>query len=190
MTAHQCLRTFISISEKKASSKSSIMLGQAIINAVIPTVVTHTLNYKFSGENISKEDSTLSILEEDIKTLVMLPNTVPENQKKMILSVILPTLTAMLDTPPFDNTLSPIHTVTILHLLALATTMPQVFKSTVAELPEHVRAKLEASVRYSVVLSQQIQQEQKQQELQRKTTYTEDIKQPTIHLKTNFSNFS
>lgn len=77
------------------------------------------------------------------------------------------------------------------HILELATNMPAVFKETVAQLPAETRSKLEASVRHSVVSNQQQQQRQMQQrESQLASRHDHDAKQPTILLKTDFSNFA
>ncbi|KAI9243889.1 hypothetical protein BDA99DRAFT_313791 [Phascolomyces articulosus] len=112
--------------------------------------------------------------------------------ESLLLSIVLPTLTTLLDPVSSTQETTDIHRAVITQILTLATSMPQAFKDTVSQLPDHVRIQLETSVRQSVLSSQQ-QQQQQQQKIQRQQEElqrNEDIKQPTIHLKTDFSNFS
>ena len=85
-----------------------------------------------------------------------------------------------------------IHHTVITQILALATNIPQAFKDTVSQLPEHVRTQLETSVRQSVLSSQEQQQKQQQkmQRQQEELQRSEDTNKPTIQLKMDFSNFS
>ncbi|KAG0181309.1 hypothetical protein DFQ29_008752 [Apophysomyces sp. BC1021] len=66
--------------------------------------------------------------------------------------------------------------------------MPQLFRDTMTQLSDDVRIKLEVAVRHSVA-SQQQQQELQQQELQQRASHrtADSSKQPTIHLKTDFT---
>jgi hypothetical protein len=105
-----------------------------------------------------------------------------------VLSVILPTLTCLLDDPPYNGHETKVHEATLVHLLAIATGTPAIFRDTVSKLPDHVRTKLEAAMRYSILASQEQQQKQRQKEQQLRAAY-EDSKQPTIALKMDFSNF-
>lgn len=105
-----------------------------------------------------------------------------------VLSVILPTLTCLLDDPPYNGHETKVHEATLVHLLAIATGTPAVFRDTVSKLPDHVRTKLESAMRYSILASQEQQQKQQQKEQQLRAAY-EDSKQPTIALKMDFSNF-
>ncbi|KAI8337918.1 hypothetical protein BC941DRAFT_28373 [Chlamydoabsidia padenii] len=95
----------------------------------------------------------------------------------------------LLDSPPFDDNLSPLHSTVMPHILTLATSTPESFRDTLTQLPRPIRDKLEASVRYNVVSSQQKEKRQ-QQELQQKASRIDDGKQPTIQLKMNFGNFT
>lgn len=104
------------------------------------------------------------------------------------MSIVLPTLTCLLDEPPYSGQESKIHEATLAHMLSLATNTPAVFRETVSKLPGHVKNKLETAMRYSILASQQQQQQQQLREQQRKAAY-EDSKQPTIALKMDFSNF-
>lgn len=106
----------------------------------------------------------------------------------IILSVILPTLTYLLDEPPYHGEESKVHEAVLAHLLSIATNSPGVFRDTVAQLPANVKTKLETAMRYSILASQEQQKKQKQKEQQLKAAY-EDSKQPTIALKMDFSNF-
>lgn len=106
----------------------------------------------------------------------------------MVLSIILPTLTCLLDDPPYNGRETKVHEATLAHLLAVATNTPTVFRDTVSKLPSNVKTKLESAMRYSILASQEKQQKQRQREQQLKAAY-EDSKQPTIALKMDFSNF-
>ncbi|KAF7731917.1 hypothetical protein EC973_007748 [Apophysomyces ossiformis] len=187
ITAHQCLRTLIALPEK-GNSGALVVLGQYMINVTIPHVVTHALAYKFSEE--SMEDNSTVFLDEDIQTLIVLVNSVPEAHRTALLSLILSTLTAMLDDSELDEPTA-IHSTTMTHILNLATSMPELFRDTMSQLCNEIRIKLEAAVRRSV-MSQQQKQQQRQQELQQRDIHRTDNsnKQPTIHLKTDFSNFT
>ncbi|KAL0078649.1 hypothetical protein J3Q64DRAFT_1765530 [Phycomyces blakesleeanus] len=87
MTAHQCLRTLISLPDKKSSSPALLGLGRSTVSTLVPHVVTHALSFKFSNENIEKDKARAGLLEEDIKTLITLPNCVPEEQSKISIAV-------------------------------------------------------------------------------------------------------
>ncbi|KAG2232739.1 hypothetical protein INT48_009265 [Thamnidium elegans] len=186
VTAHQCLRNFISFPEKKSAVPALAELGQAIINATLPFIITRILSFKENKNNTNEIE--LASYNEDIKTLLALLNGVQEEQKPLVLSIILPTLTSVLDDLPYNGNETKVHEATLAHLLALATLTPSAFRDTVAKLPNHVRIKLESAMRYSILASQEQQQKQQQKEQQRKAAY-EDSKQPTIALKMNFSNF-
>lgn len=106
----------------------------------------------------------------------------------LVLSVILPTLTYLLDNPPYNGHETKVHEATLAHLMAIATSTPAVFRDTVSKLPNNVKTKLESAMRYSILASQEQQQKQLQKEQQMRAAY-EDSKQPTIALKMDFSNF-
>lgn len=108
-----------------------------------------------------------------------------------VLCIILPTLTILLDDPPYNGTESRVHDASLTHLLSIATNMPAVFRETVLKLPHHIRVKLESAMRYSILEKQKQQQEQQQQikEEQQRRAMNEDHKQPTIALKMDFSHF-
>ena len=108
--------------------------------------------------------------------------------ESMVLSIALPTLTCLLNEPPYSGAETKVHEATLTHLLSIATGTPIVFRDTVAKLPTHVKNKLESAMRYSILASQQQQQQQQQKEQQRRAAF-EDSKQPTIALKMDFSNF-
>lgn len=186
LTAHQCLRNFISLPEKKSSVPSLAKLGQAIVNSTLAFVISRVLEFK--EEKINCDEAALATLDQDTKTLLTLITAVHEEQKSLVLSIVLPTLTCLLDEPPYSGQESKIHEATLAHMLSLATNTPAVFRETVSKLPGHVKNKLETAMRYSILASQQQQQQQQLREQQRKAAY-EDSKQPTIALKMDFSNF-
>ncbi|KAG1384801.1 hypothetical protein G6F60_002658 [Rhizopus arrhizus] len=184
-TAHQCARNFISLPEKKSDDQNLATLGQVMTSSILPFVVNHILEAKKQNDN---DTSTIQTLNENIKTLLTLSSSVQEDQKCSVLCIILPTLTILLDDPPYTGLESPVHHATLAHLLSTATNMPTVFRETVLKIPHHIRTKLESAMRYSILESHKQQQQRLQEEQQRKAAF-EDQKQPTIALKMDFSNF-
>ncbi|KAG1462345.1 hypothetical protein G6F46_004337 [Rhizopus delemar] len=184
-TAHQCARNFISLPEKKSDDQNLATLGQVMTSSILPFVVNHILEAKKQKDN---DTSTIQTLNENIKTLLTLSSSVQVDQKCSVLCIILPTLTILLDDPPYTGHESPVHHATLAHLLSTATNMPTVFRETVLKIPHHIRTKLESAMRYSILESHKQQQQRLQEEQQRKAAF-EDQKQPTIALKMDFSNF-
>lgn len=94
-------------------------------------------------------------------------------------------MTALLDQQGASKVVMP-------HIMTLAAEGPQIFRDAVYSLPLATRTKLENSMRQSILSSQQQQQQQlRQQEQQRNMNrYPDASRQPTIHLKTDFSNFA
>ncbi|CEP08433.1 hypothetical protein [Parasitella parasitica] len=187
ITAHQCLRNFISLPEKKSSVPVLASLGQAVVTSTLSFVIERILQIK-ANKNAVLSEVGLQSLDQDTQTMLGLLNGVPEEQKPSVLSVILTTLTYILDNPPYNGHETKVHEATLVHLLALATSSPAVFRDTVSKLPNSVKMKLESAMRYSILASQEQQQRQQQKEQQLKAAY-EDSKQPTIALKMDFSNF-
>ncbi|KAG1473645.1 hypothetical protein G6F56_000838 [Rhizopus delemar] len=177
-TAHQCIRNFVSLPEKKNDNENLVILGQVMTSSILPFIVNHVLNAKNHKEC---DVSVLHSLNENIKTLLALPNSVQENQ-------ILPTLTSLLDEPPYTGNESKVHLETLTHLLSTATNTPTIFREILSKMPPQIRTKLESAMRYSILESQKQQQQKLQEEQQRKAAY-ENHKQPTIALKMDFSNF-
>ncbi|KAI8641511.1 armadillo-type protein [Parasitella parasitica] len=186
ITAHQCLRNFISLLEKKGSVPALASLAQAVVKSTLSFIIEHILKSKASKDNAS--DVALAALDQDVKTVLTLLNGVPEEQKPTFLGVILPTLTHLLDDPPYNGHETKVHEATLVNLLAIATSTPAVFRDTVSKLPGNVKTKLESAMRFSILASQEQQQRQQQKEQQLRAAY-EDSKQPTIALKMDFSNF-
>ncbi|KAL7334523.1 hypothetical protein PS15p_200133 [Mucor circinelloides] len=186
ITAHQCLRNFISLPEKKSSVPALASLGQAIVTSTLSFIIERILRFKDNKDSLN--DVSLTELNEDTKTLLTLLTGVSEDQKPLVLSVILPTLTYLLDNPPYNGHETKVHEATLAHLMAIATSTPAVFRDTVSKLPNNVKTKLESAMRYSILASQEQQQKQLQKEQQMRAAY-EDSKQPTIALKMDFSNF-
>ncbi|KAI9318532.1 armadillo-type protein [Dichotomocladium elegans] len=189
VTAHQCMRMIAVMPEKKPNSAAAASLSKIGLNALVPVVVEHLLSYaKLPGCQPTRAEESLSLLEEDMTTLEALVTSVAEDREKLLLlGVVLPTLVTLLD--PADEGV--IHKATMAYVLRLATNMPQVFRDTVSQLPEDVRTKLESSVRQSLLSGQQQQQQQQQRQQQEQQRHAnEDTRQPTIHLKTDFSNFA
>ncbi|KAL4206381.1 hypothetical protein CU097_005637 [Rhizopus azygosporus] len=181
-TAHQCVRNFISLPEKNILSLAT--LGQVMTSSLLSFTITRIVAAKHTND-------TLPVLNENIKTLLTLLNSVQEEQQYSVLCIILPTLTILLDDPPYNGTESRVHDASLTHLLSIATNMPAVFRETVLKLPHHIRVKLESAMRYSILEKQKQQQEQQQQikEEQQRRAMNEDHKQPTIALKMDFSHF-
>ncbi|CAO3620701.1 unnamed protein product [Cunninghamella echinulata] len=186
MVAHQCIRTLFVLPEKSTSNIASKILGRQFSSIITPLLISRILSSKSSNNGAPSTD----VLSEDIKSLLVLPNSSNDSQKVQLLQIILPLLTELLDQPPFETDLSVIHTIVISHIVSLATAIPQSFRDTLNLLPKNIKDKLEASIRYNVVSSQQ-QEQKKQQELKQQDSRLDNSsKQPTIQLKMNFSNFS
>lgn len=101
------------------------------------------------------------------------------------MTVVLSTLTSLLDVESPDH-VSDIHGLVMKHILNLASTNPQLFKEAVSHMAPGVRAKLETSVRNSVMQMQQSMQRQQQEHAGVSKNHE---KEPTIQLKTNFGGF-
>ncbi|KAI8372010.1 armadillo-type protein [Choanephora cucurbitarum] len=183
VTAHQCLRNFISLSEKNHVS-SLTTLGQVVTNVTMPSVITRILQFRNKKADFSESD--MDALDEDIKTLLSLAHGVQEEQKTMVLYLVLPTLTYLLDEPPYSGQESKVHEATVVHVLSIATSTPIGFRETVSRLPDDVKNKLESAVRYSIMATQERQHKLQQREQQQRA---HESKQPTIQLKMDFSHF-
>ncbi|KAI9480776.1 MAG: armadillo-type protein [Benjaminiella poitrasii] len=186
VTAHQCLRNLISLLEKKDSLPILADLGQTVVTSTLSFIISRILAIKNNKDSI--DDVSLASLNENTKTLLALTNGVQEEQKSSVLSIALPTLTYLLDEPPYNGRETKIHETILAHLMSVATTTPTAFRDTVTKLPNDVKSKLESAIRYSILASQEKQQKQQQREQQLKDAYN-DSKQPTIALKMDFSNF-
>lgn len=106
----------------------------------------------------------------------------------MTLDIILPTLTYLLDEPPYSGYESKVHEATLVHVLSIATSTPIAFRETISKLRDDVKGKLESAVRFSIMATQEQQQKLQQREQQQRAAH-EGNKQPTITLKMDFSNF-
>ncbi|KAI7854364.1 armadillo-type protein [Circinella umbellata] len=191
LTAHQCMRMLITLPEKRSDSPASVSLGKSLLSALIPAIVQHLLSFQNLSNTIT--DDQLVLLNEDVKTLITLPTAVHnDTEKSSLLSIVLPTLAALLDPVSSTQEATTIHRTVITQILTLATSIPQAFKDTVSQLPDHVRTQLETSVRQSVLSSQEQQQKQQQkiQRQQEELQRNENTNKPTIQLKMDFSNFS
>ncbi|KAI8967355.1 hypothetical protein BDF20DRAFT_900626 [Mycotypha africana] len=183
-TAHQCLRTFITMSENK-SNQAAAQLGQSITSSLLPQIIAFALESKQQAFDLN--DTRLTIVNEIIKTLTTLLSSVPDEQKCEVLSFILPTLTYFLDDLPYNGGQTKLHEFSIANIVALATDIPDVFRIVVSKLPNDFKAKLEAAMRYNLLKSQE--HEKRQLEEQQQKTSLKAAKQPTIALKMDFSNF-
>lgn len=81
MTAHQCLRNFISLPEKKSIVPSLAELGQAIVNSTLPFIISRILKYKDNKKDTN--ENVLASLNEDTKTLLTLLTGVQEEHSKL-----------------------------------------------------------------------------------------------------------
>jgi hypothetical protein len=103
----------------------------------------------------------------------------------VVLTVILSTLTVLLDDANSDHT-SGVHELVLKHVMTLASSNAQVFKEAVGLMAPEVRTKLESCVRNSVMKMQQYLQRQQQDQIGGSKPYE---REPTIQLKTNFGGF-
>lgn len=184
LTAHQCLRNLVMLPSKKAGILPAVTLGQAMTKRIIPHIIVPYILSSSNEEGDLDTSEKLATMEEAIKTLLMVHNVTEENKKAMILTVILSTLTSLLDETAVDHT-SGVHGVVLKHIMALASSNAQMFKEAVGLMAPEVRTKLEACVRNSVMLQQSMQ---KQQQDQSKNARSQE-KEPTIQLKINFGGF-
>lgn len=191
---------------KKAGILPAVTLGQAMTKRIIPHIIVPYILSSSNEEGDLDTSEKLATMEEAIKTLLMVHNVTEENKSKdgelpndyyrlfnanpiysteaMILTVILSTLTSLLDETAVDHT-SGVHGVVLKHIMALASSNAQMFKEAVGLMAPEVRTKLEACVRNSVMLQQSMQ---KQQQDQSKNARSQE-KEPTIQLKINFGGF-
>lgn len=87
MTAHQCLRNFISLPEKKIGVLSLAELGQAIVNSTLPFIIKRILKYKDNKKDTS--EAALASLNEDIKTLLTLLTGVQKEHSESHVSIFI-----------------------------------------------------------------------------------------------------
>ncbi|BGP10695.1 hypothetical protein JCM10049v2_006587 [Rhodotorula toruloides] len=100
-----------------------------------------------SRQGSGADDARIKAVDEVLKAFVAVLASVAPERRTQSLSVILPSLVLLLSSsrPP-----SPMHTVALNHLLALATSLSLHFKEATAALPEDERKLLEDSIRAAV----------------------------------------
>ncbi|CAJ0827713.1 3825_t:CDS:2, partial [Entrophospora sp. SA101] len=93
-------------------------------------------------------------------------NVTNESHKSIILAIILPTLIHLLADPPLDcylsttttpqqKSLPPLHILSMTNILSLATSQSTYFKDAVNLLSPEPKSKLEAAIRFNVLLQQE-----------------------------------
>lgn len=80
-TAHQCLRNFISLPEKKSSVPALANLGQAVVNSTLTFIITRILAFKDNKDDINA--TALASLNEDTMTVLTLLTGVQEEQSRL-----------------------------------------------------------------------------------------------------------
>ena len=108
------------------------------------------------------------------------------------MTVTLPTLINLLEDPPLEssNQLSQLHSISVKHILSLATNYPLNFKEAIAILSSQLKSKLENAIRFNVLQEQAIQQRLQQERERKVNEQLELSKGPRIVLKNDFSGFA
>ncbi|CAG8604331.1 6383_t:CDS:10 [Rhizophagus irregularis] len=200
VTSLQCIRTLILLSTKSTNdlinttesttTSASMEISNNFIKALIPQLVIYLQNIKESG--LEQNDDKSNIVEEIIKTLLTINTVANESQKSLVIAVILPTLINLLENPPLESyyQLPQLHTISVKHILSLATSQPLNFKEAIGLLSPQLKTKLESAIRFNV-LQEQATQQRLQQERERKVNEQLELsKGPSIVLKNDFSDFS
>ncbi|RGB29005.1 armadillo-type protein [Rhizophagus diaphanus] len=200
VTSLQCIRTLILLSTKSTNdlinttesttTSASMEISNNFIKSLIPQLVIYLQNIKESG--LEQNDDKLNIVEEIIKTLLTINTVANESQKSLVIAVILPTLINLLENPPLESyyQLPRLHTISVKHILSLATSQPLNFKEAIGLLSPQLKTKLESAIRFNV-LQEQATQQRLQQERERKVNEQLELsKGPSIVLKNDFSDFS
>jgi len=188
LIALQCTRTLFLLPSKNLPSLDAVELGRLMSKSLCPLVIVYILAIKTNGPALLQGDPRMATVEEVIKSLALLVGATEEPSKLMVLSALLPTLTYLLDNPPLE-TMTTLHDLAVSQIVALATSIPQVFREAVAMLPIETRGKLQAAVRRNVAAQQQQQRQQEEQRLHEEE-YERLRREPTIQLNINFSNFA
>jgi HEAT repeat-containing protein 5 len=108
------------------------------------------------------------------------------------MAVTLPTLINLLEDPPLEsfNQLPQLHSISVKHILSLATNHPLNFKEAIAVLSPQPKSKLESAIRFNVLQEQAIQQRLQQERERKVNEQLEFSKGPSIVLKNDFSGFA
>ncbi|CAJ0753037.1 4936_t:CDS:10 [Entrophospora sp. SA101] len=173
ITSLQCTRTLILLStktfNKESTTKASVELSNRFTKVLIPEVVLFLESSRDLIEDINDSkvvEEKLKVVEEAIKTLLTMNNVTNESHKSIILAIILPTLIHLLADPPLDcylsttttpqqKSLPPLHILSMTNILSLATSQSTYFKDAVNLLSPEPKSKLEAAIRFNVLLQQE-----------------------------------
>ncbi|CAG8476835.1 4543_t:CDS:10 [Funneliformis caledonium] len=194
VTSLQCIRTLILLSTKSESDTITVMASTEIsyncIKALIPQLVMFLQNIKDSRLEPSDDKlDKLDIVEEVIKTLLMVNTVANESHKSLVIAVTLPTLINLLEDAPLEsfNPLPKLHLISVKHVLSLAATNPLNFKEALATLTPQLKSKLENAIRFNVLQEQQRLQKERERKANEQLEFS---KGPSISLKNDFSGFA
>ncbi|RIA85835.1 armadillo-type protein [Glomus cerebriforme] len=197
VTSLQCIRTLILLSTKSKNDAttstedtSATEISHNFIKALIPQLVVFLQNIKES--KLEQNDEKFNIIEEVIKTLLMMNTVANDSHKSLVIAVTLPTLINLLENPPLESfdQLPQLHSISVKHILSLATNHPLNFKDAIAVLTPQLKSKLENAIRFNVLQEQAIQQRLQQEREKKVNEQLESSKGPSIILKNDFSGFS
>lgn len=151
--AISCTQSLLTVSTRAASRS----IGVAMVKGLLPDLLllVHAQKALVGELKDRTQDPRAQILDEAMKTIVGSMTSVQnlagqETNVGSFLSIIVQTLVHLLDTPPLDN-VTPLHALTIPHLVGLATSQPTLFKDIVATLGLSQKETLEAGIRHHVI---------------------------------------
>ncbi|KAG9014418.1 hypothetical protein FRB90_005311 [Tulasnella sp. 427] len=146
ITAAHCAKTIMIT----ATTGNSVL--RHCVKLLIPGMIHYIANLASSvdenAEGAAQNTVQLQGIDEVLKAFVAFFNSVPDEHRARLLGVLLPLCVLLLD--PTRSPPSSLHTRTIAHLLAFATTSPAAFKEATAKLGPVEREKLETSVRQAI----------------------------------------
>ncbi|CAG8467294.1 7812_t:CDS:10 [Ambispora gerdemannii] len=189
ITSLQCTRTLVMLATKN-TNPITVEVSHHFTKSLMPQVALFLHSIKESVSNLTRSHPKFTVIEEAIKTLLALYTAAAEEHKSTVLATILSTLVHLLEEPPLENPLPPLHSIAISHVFFLATNYQSAFKDVLSTHPPPIKSKLEACIRFNV-LEQQQQQRQLQEERERELAERNELtKAPTISLRSDFTGFA
>ncbi|KAG9005771.1 hypothetical protein FRB90_010205, partial [Tulasnella sp. 427] len=146
ITAAHCAKTIMIT----ATTGNSVL--RHCVKLLIPGMIHYIANLASSVDENAASTAQNAVqlqgIEEVLKAFVAFFNSVPDEHRARLLGVLLPLCVLLLD--PTRSRPPPLHTRTIAHLLAFATTSSAAFKEAIAKIGPVGREKLGTSVRQAI----------------------------------------
>ncbi|KAF8584408.1 ARM repeat-containing protein [Ramaria rubella] len=142
LTAAHCAKTLVT-----AASSGNALLQQCV-KLLVPGLITYIASVAALADEFDAQKAQGPATEEILKAFSTFLSAVPEASRPNLLGILLPTLVLLLD--PSKSPSSPIHVLTVTHLLGFATGSPVAFKEVAGKLNQGVRDTLEMSIRQAV----------------------------------------